>query len=53
MEQNCQIHLEDVLLVPENARKLEKDPLIFEDDDEMVIDNTHTPVTQNDAGRQG
>ena len=29
------VHLEDVLKVPDNARNLEKDPLVFEDDDSL------------------
>ena len=31
------IHLEDVILVPENARNLEKDPLIFDEDNEKEV----------------
>ena len=38
------IHLEDVLQVPENARNLEKEPLHFEDEDEkfLYLDNIDT-----------
>ena len=35
------IHLEDVILVPENARNLEKDPLVFEEEDTtLMLDST-------------
>ena len=37
------IHLEDCILVPENARNLEKEPLVFEEDDEgVLIDDIET-----------
>ena len=32
------IHLENVMLVPENARNLEKEPLVFEEDNEVALD---------------
>ena len=31
------VHLEDVLKVPENARNIEKEPLAFDDDDSLVF----------------
>ena len=36
-----QIHLEDVMLVPENARNLEKEPLIFEEEDDLLLDDVN------------
>ena len=32
-------HLEDVMLVPETARNLEKDLLLFEEDNDMTLDS--------------
>ena len=32
------MRLESVMLVPENARNLEKEPLVFEEDNEVALD---------------